>query len=235
MKIPFSLSLLSVAVLANTALGQTILVDYAGRTGSNTTVLSGDFGSTATSAGSTVTDWDPIPPLSDFEINTNLASGVGTSANAVIGTNSSGDPLDFGLSTGYTLSEGDTFDISYMWRDAANWDDGSDLVTLELFYTDDNTLTGSRTNVFSLTSALSQSPNAWQTESANGVAGNNLTGIDSLNKTLFIAVTTNTDNSEFARFDNVYIQAIPVPEPSVGACIVASLGFMLTFGRHRRA
>jgi len=231
MKTILTLSLLFLATSFLQA--QTILIDYAGRTGSSVTLLDGDFGNTATNFGSTVTVWDPVPPLADFQINTNLHSGVGTNANAVIGQANDGTPLDFGINTGYTLKEGDSFDLTYMWRDAANWDDGADQVTVELFYTNDNSFTGTRTNVLTLTSGLSLASNSWQSESILGASGNNLSGIDAQNKTLFLAVTTTADQGEFARFDNVYLRAIPVPEPSVAGMVLGGLG-LLSMARRQR-
>ena len=46
----------------------------------------------------------------------------------------------FGMDTGHIIAAGESYDISYLWRDAWNWVDDSSEVLVSLFVTDDNTI-----------------------------------------------------------------------------------------------
>ncbi|MFL2658401.1 MAG: hypothetical protein ACJ0HK_06535 [Akkermansiaceae bacterium] len=93
---------------------------------------------------------------------TNLPSPDGT-RNAVLSL--SGDRIfgsELGLN-GYIMSEGDTFDVQYEWRDAFNWNDNLDRVEVTLFTTDDDTIAGGVTELVSDFSELSTANNTYET------------------------------------------------------------------------
>lgn len=103
----------------------------------------------------------------------------------------------FGIDTGYRIGEGDRFDFSYAWKDDWKWVDASDQVTVSLFVTADNTITGTRTDLLVDASGLRQVNDAWETvsreEAYTAVAAD-------AGKTLFAAIETTSGG--FARIDN---------------------------------
>jgi uncharacterized repeat protein (TIGR02543 family) len=101
------------------------------------------------------------------------------------------------VDTGHTISEGDVFDLSYVWRDAYNWVDGSDQVKVSLFVTDDNTLTGVRTDLVTDHSGTSTQNDTY--ESIDHDAFYTAIAADA-GKLLFVVIET--DSPGFARLDN---------------------------------
>jgi len=116
----------------------------------------------------------------------------GTS-NAIL---SSGKQL--AINTDHTIAEGDKFDVSYVWRDAFNWVDGSDRVKVSLFVTSDNTFNGTRMDLIQDLSETSVSDSAYQSVDHNEfyTATESDTG-----KILFMVIET--DSVGFARIDDV--------------------------------
>jgi beta-glucanase (GH16 family) len=117
-----------------------------------------------------------------------------------------------GLDTGYGIVEGDTFNISYVWRDSGGWTDTVDQITYSLFVTSDDTITGARSNLVVHPSGLSAVNDSYEQVAASGVytAAASVAG-----KRLFIAIETTA--SGFARVDNVVLSVIPEP-----ACIIVT-------------
>ncbi|XAL99058.1 PEP-CTERM sorting domain-containing protein [Phycisphaeraceae bacterium D3-23] len=198
-----------------------ILVDYddgvAGG-GHDAAVLAGDM------TGLTDASFTPWVSLGTGapQFRTNNAQGVG-SANNYVAT------LDriLGIDTGYTIQAGDSFDMEFSWRDAANWD-ADDTMRLVLFYTADNTIGGTATDIATLDSGGRVSTSTWETESASGVA---LSDAGAVGNTLFARLESNSAQGEFSRVDNIYIDVSPVPEP--GSLALLGLGG-LTLLRRRR-
>jgi len=163
---------------------------------------------------------------------TNLPSPDG-SRNAVLSL--SGDRIfgsELGLN-GYTVSEGDTFDVQYEWRDAFNWNDNLDKVAITLFTTDDNTITGVATQLVVDFSGLSTTNNTYETVDHDGIytATNGDDG-----KKLFLTFQgqsgEGSDTNGFARFDNLTLEVTQViPEPS-SALLICLAGISL-MGRRR--
>jgi len=58
----------------------------------------------------------------------------------------SGDKLGAMMNTGYVVSTGDSFLLSFDWANAFNWD-AEDRIDWRLFTSDDNTLTGTLTTI----------------------------------------------------------------------------------------
>jgi len=182
----------------------TILMDYddgvAGG-GHDTVVRDGDF-QNATGSGDArpfnqMPNWTNLTGAQTMQATrSNLGSGVGGSRNAALATGRT-----FGQALGHTVVTGDAFNASFMWRDASNWDDNADRVHLSLYYTDDDTLTGTRTDLVTFTSANSAANSSYQTE--NYTTGFAPAAADG--KALFVRLDTTSSASEFVRLDNVFV------------------------------
>ncbi len=83
--------------------------------------------------------------------------------NAVLAAN---EQRRYAIDTGYTLSEGDVFQVSYQWRDAFNWNDASNRIQVTLFTTDDDLITGTASTIQSLDSALSSIDATYETQTS---------------------------------------------------------------------
>lgn len=119
-----------------------------------------------------------------------------------------GDEKLYGLDTGYTITEGDTFDISYVWRDAWLWIDATDQIRVALFVTDDNTLTGTQAVLVEDLSGLSTSNNTYETVDHDAI----YTAVAAdAGKTLFVAINTTSSVEAYCRLDNF---ELVVPEPA---------------------
>ncbi len=106
--------------------------------------------------------------------------------------------------TGYNLRLWDTFDLSFDWRDAWQWD-AADTLEVQLFSSDDDTLGGNLTSIYS--GSFSKVTDAsYQTVSLRriGTVPPSLRGRD-----LWIVFNSGADASEFARVDNVSLSVLP--------------------------
>ena len=137
---------------------------------------------------------------------TNLTSPDST-RNAVLSL--SGD-RNFGSEfgpNGYTIKEGDVFDIQYEWRDAYNWNDALDNVAVTLFTTDDDTIEGNATPLVVNLSGLSTTNNTYETVNHDGVY---VATADDAGKKLFLVFAGQAgeggDTNGFARFDNLIVE-----------------------------
>jgi len=115
--------------------------------------------------------------------------------------------------TGYTIADGDVFDVSYVWRDASNWNDGNDRIAIKLFTTDTDLIGGTQTTFATLLSATSTSNNTYEAASDSVAATGAQTG-----KRLFVAIDSKNGGGGadgFARVDNFQlgVTARPAPVP----------------------
>ncbi len=110
----------------------------------------------------------------------------------------------FGLDTGHTISEGNSFDISYVWYDAHNWVDASDTVSVSLFVTLDDTITGERHDLKTKQSPISTQNSTYETVDQNKIYTADATYEG---KTLFVAIETSSGG--FARLDNFELIVTP--------------------------
>jgi len=110
----------------------------------------------------------------------------------------------FGVDTGHVIAEGNAFNFSYVWKDDWQWVGSSGEVKVSLFVTDDNTLTGNRTDLVVDFSGIRQVAGAYESVSREFVYF--ATAADA-GKTLFAAIET--DSSGFARLDNFELIVIP--------------------------
>lgn len=204
-----------------------ILIDYdddvAGNGVHDVAVRDGDFSLSPD-------PWIVLAGTSAFD--TDLASGVGSDRNYAMAIS-----RILGVDTEYTLSGFETFEMSFMWRDAFNWDN-NDTLAMILYYTDDDTMDGSTNDVtngatifdvLTFDSGGRGATATWEAESLlatiadPGAAGKNL----------FVRFESNSQTSEFARLDNVFLQVF-VPEPSAMVmALLAAVGLFLWQSRHR--
>ena len=143
------------------------------------------------------------------------------SRNAVMSHNAS---RIFGMNTGYSIVEGDVFDIGYDWRDASGWNDATDQVQVSLFTTADDTIGGTRTNLVQMLSGLSATNAAYDTVDQNSVytavAGDAA-------KILFVEIDTiSDDGAGFGRLDDFTLEVTPIPEPSSVAFVGLMFGLV---------
>ncbi|MFT5109874.1 MAG: autotransporter-associated beta strand protein [Pseudoalteromonas tetraodonis] len=146
-------------------------------------------------------DWTNIGSGTQQEsfIRTNL--GRDTPQNAVI--SQSGGRVA-AIDTGHALAEGELFRVSYWWRDASGWSDGSDRIGFTFYTTDDDTIDG---NIAASAQVLSEPSTA---NSAYEFAENVYTaGAGEAGKRLFVSfvgVDGNGSAGGFARVDDVRIE-----------------------------
>ncbi|MEN1680961.1 MAG: PEP-CTERM sorting domain-containing protein [Planctomycetota bacterium] len=75
----------------------------------------------------------------------------------------------FGLDTGYSILDGDVFNLSYQWRDANNWNDALDEIAVTLFTTSDDTIGGAKSVLAESRSGLSTVNAAFELFEASAV------------------------------------------------------------------
>jgi len=137
------------------------------------------------------------------------------------------------MNTGYVVSTGDKFSLSFDWANAFNWD-AEDRIDWRLFTSDDNTLTGTLTTI-GLGDTGTDSDTTVNTFDTESITTGTITA-PSVGQQLWIefysSTTTLTGTSgEFARVDNVVLTAIP--EPSAVLVGLVSCGLLLVRRRRR--
>ncbi|MCP5488150.1 MAG: hypothetical protein H7A43_05825 [Verrucomicrobia bacterium] len=117
------------------------------------------------------------------------------------------DTVIAGMDTGYQISLGDLFDVSYVWRDAFNWNDGADRIVVTLFVTDSDTISGTRTVLATSTSRASTVNSAYESFEHSGFY---TAGAGAAGKKLFVEINGwdgNGNPNGFARLDNFELTA----------------------------
>jgi hypothetical protein len=128
-----------------------------------------------------------------------LAYDAGSPRNIIVGSET--DKIKwYGQNTGYTISSGDVFDISYVWRDAWGWQNDQEIEVF-LFVTDTDDLTGVKTILVSDLGGVRTATATWEAVDHDGiytaVAGD-------AGKTLMVGIRNTYDPSynRYARLDN---------------------------------
>lgn len=135
-------------------------------------------------------------------------------------------------SSSYTISTGDTYDISLVWRDAIGWNDASGTITFSLgYYANEGNMgfdpvTDAFTTFATFTTGTSQINDTWETAAGSfnmaAPAGGD-------GKTLYVQMIA---NSGFGRADNITLTATAIPESSSALLGLLGLGGVL-FRRRR--
>jgi len=112
-------------------------------------------------------------------------------------------------STGHVLAEGDSFSVSYEWRDAFNWDDAIDKVNIILFITPDDLINSPRTIIGSAASPLSTIDSTYEPVTSNDFYIADATHVG---RTVFVGIDTiNEDGNGFCRLDDFQL-SVGTPE-----------------------
>ncbi len=164
-------------------------------------VRNGDFNSGTGGSG----DWSFAETAEWFNLAGNQATqatrtnvGFDGTRNAVL---AQGGSRQFGVDTGHTLSTGERFQASFVWRDASNWDDATDVVRVILYTTGNDQIDGARTVLETLDAPVST------TDSTYEPAVLTFGPVPALaaGKRLF-AMFEGIGNGGFARLDNFTLQ-----------------------------
>jgi len=149
----------------------------------------------------------------DLEQSRDNLPGTDGSYSAVLGSEAgTGARIGMALNTGYDAYSGDTFDLSFKWRSAANWDN-NDSINWRLFTTSNNTTSGTVT-VIASGSVDGHSDGVYRTASATGVGTVNAASEGQDVWIEFYSPTANTAG-EWARVDEVNLDVNPALVPSV--------------------
>lgn len=196
-------------------------------------VNNGDFNDNSLSAAPGIRSyadtlfWDKLDTGTYFDATTDVVIGGLTSRNLnvrqqTILSIAAGD-------TGYTIGAGDVFDLSYRWVDGSGWQDGADEISIRLFTTDTDLITGA---VSYIATANSGVKGATSTPTSQFVIQNGFytaTALDA-GKNLFVAITSlnpvtgnASDNNAFARVDDFVLQVTAIPEPSTAALLIGAI------------
>lgn len=142
--------------------------------------------------------------------------GASGGYNAVVPDN---DTRRFGNDTGHTVSPGDTFDLSYHWIDAFNWNDATDQIAVRFFTTADDLILGTEEDSLVILSGTSTVNAAYEQFSETDIA----LPASFVGDRLFVAfygVDGNAAANAFARVDDFSLTVIP--EPTTGLLVSLS-------------
>ena len=158
----------------------------------------------------------------------NLHSG---DQNAVVGQHSGDLARGVVQNTGYDVALDDTFDLSFTWRSANNWDANSTLYWT-LFTSSDDTDSGIATIIGS--GSITGTNSSDTVYDNSNTTYNTITGASD-GKDLWIefyGFKTGTNATAYSRLDNVNLSAIP--EPGTYALIAGILGLCGAMVHRRR-
>lgn len=224
------------ALLMTSAGSAAVIIDSSTLNGS----FESDDGSGTASQDFQFADWTTgFNVVNNQRLNDNPTNGTWS---AVIGAeNVTAAKIGLLQNTGYTVGLGDTFDLSFDWADAYNWDDDIDTIDWRLFTTDDNTDTGVVTTVVASVSISDNSDDANLSYQSESWVGTGTVVAASVGQQLWLEIYSASagidevdgTNGEFARIDNVQLTA--VPEPATYALLGGffALGFVLLRRRLR--
>lgn len=232
----------SIALSIGSAHAGTVLIDYNdGVTGGghDAAVLNGGFESGTDLSGTAnfvdVDNWLNMRGLESVQATTDTLSATGA-RSAIM----SGNTSLYALNTGYTIGAGDFFTGSFDWRTALN-STVNDVMKVTLFYTADDTLPATATefdaglvNLYSFTASPATALNTYETASWTSPAI--ALGDGAIGKTLMFRFESLGQSTpvpiHFGRMDNLYLEAMSVPEPS-SLGLVAFLGSGILLRRRR--
>jgi len=184
-------------------------------------------------------NWINVIGLQSAEARRNNLPSASGSHSSVDNLNTNFD-RNFGIDTGFTISEGDTFDLSFSAVRAFGSDSTSE-VTVELFYTDDDTIGGAATVIgagfsvddLNFLGGSGASTTDWETFTTS--FGPIALGDGAIGKSLFLRFEQ-TAGPGFTKTDNWFLSATSiVPEPSSYALGLIAVAGVALFIRRRKA
>jgi len=226
------------AIAPNFTIAQTVIID--GTDGGNGYTLNGSFesvgadGTGAGGLGRSIDLWQTGFNADIEQARDNLAGTDGTYSVVLGSQTGTGDIFGVLLNTGYTVASGDTFDLSFNWRSAANWD-SADSVDWRLFTTDDNTTSGSVT-VIASGSESGFSDGVYRLVDEEGIGTVSAPNVGQSLWIEFYSATASLNgvmDGEFARLDEVNLTVTTIPEPSFFAGMAGLLGLAIVAWRRR--
>jgi autotransporter-associated beta strand protein len=164
-------------------------------------LLNGNFDASTTGVRDTFQEtpnWTNIGEGSQSQPATHVTLDYDGTRNGIIAETTM---RALGLDTLYNLNAGDVLHLSYLWRDAADWE-ASDRVEVILFTTDNNTLTGNRTVIETVLSGASEALATYQPESYTFAP----IPAQFAGKRLFMEIDAAQVGISFARIDNVVLE-----------------------------
>ena len=181
-------------------------------------VNNGDFNADTSGADqrrfSETPDWQNIGTFGDPTFTRTNLDFDGT-RNAQLDDESVGNVAGIaatGASGTYVIRLGDSYNISYQWRDAFNWDDATDQVGVTLFTTDDDLITGNRTILGSqILSGTSTLNSTYESVSQDSVYTATTADVGRALFVSFDGVDGGGTGLGFARLDNFTLTAVPEP------------------------
>lgn len=162
----------------------------------------GNFNAAAGNSFADLEEWVNVGSGNQSTQATNTDITFDGSRNAVLADNGL---RRFAVDPDHTLAAGEAFRVSFVWRDAGNWDDTSDRVGVALYTTADDTIGGARTVIQTLLAPLSTVDATY--EAATLMFG--AVGADVAGKKLFVffeGVDGNGNTNGFARLDNFVLE-----------------------------
>ncbi len=163
-------------------------------------LLNGNFNDPTTAAKfSQLPSWDNLGTGGDLN-----STKAGTDANNYDGTSfammgwTPGSKI-YANNTGHSITRGDIFDISYVWKDGWLWNDSSDEIKVSLFVTSDNTIGGTRTDLASDLSGVSTANGAYEAVDHDAIY---MATAGDAGKTLFVAIETVISGEAYCQLDN---------------------------------
>jgi MYXO-CTERM domain-containing protein len=207
------------AVMTHSASAATTILISPG-TGASDDIKNGGFesGSTGTYPNYTVvTDWFNFSGGTGVIAAGNDRERTGAYGGSVALTQAGASRPAVG--TGHTIAAGETFNLTFYYGSAEDWDVGTDTIGVFLYSTAGviwtTTVTPSQN---ALTGAFTQF-------TANNIAAANI------GQTLFLRFESNAGLDEYAAVDDVTLTVSPIPEPS--AALLGGLGLLALLRRRR--
>lgn len=148
-----------------------------------------------------------------------LAALPATGYNAVVADYNLSGAVLHSANTGYAIQSGDSFNISFDWRDASGWEANDQIRVAVVAYDNDSATTGTQVMRMWVSDKVTTAATWESVSGTTAVVDQAVVG-----RTLFIqayGVNGGAGTGDFARVDNIVVEQIPEP---------ATLGLVVAFG-----